>query len=79
MIVSCSEEERRTLDVPLQRTFTGPHSVLSDDIASIPRKDQDPPGLLERMNFHLCMDRCDFGIFVQFHATYLFVMLDDKR
>ena len=79
MIVSCSEGERGTLDVPLQRTFTGPRSVLSDDIASISCKDLDLSDLLERMNFHLCMDRCDFGIFVQFHATYLFVMLDDKR
>ena len=53
MIVSCSEGERGTLDVPLQRTFTGPRSVLSNNIASISCKDLDPFDLLERMNFHL--------------------------
>ena len=53
MIFSCSEGERGTLDVPLQRTFTGPRSVLSDDTASISCKELDPSGLLELMNFHL--------------------------
>lgn len=52
-IFSCSEGERKTLDVPLQRSFTGPLSVLSDDIASIPLEDLDPSHLLARMNFHL--------------------------
>jgi len=53
MIVSCPEGERWRLDVPLQRSFTGPRSVLTEDVASFPCKDLELDNFLTGMNYLL--------------------------
>lgn len=52
-IYGCSEDERGTLEVPLQEVFRGPREVLTSEAASTPLSTLGLEGLLDRMNFYL--------------------------